>query len=65
MKKLVLILQILGIIAVCPVYVALEMTHATGGTSEKPSSLYNKIKQEKKSTQISPDTKIKIQGNTY
>jgi hypothetical protein len=64
MKKLVLILQILGLVTVCPLYVALELTHATNNTSENPSSSNIKIKSDNKSTQISPDIKTKIQSNT-
>jgi len=63
MKKLLLVLQVIGLIAICPAYVALEMTHATNKISEKPASSYITIKTENLSTQISPDAKNKIQGS--
>jgi hypothetical protein len=43
MKKLLLVLQVVGLVAICPVYVALEMTHT--------------IKNEKISTLVSEDAK--------
>jgi hypothetical protein len=64
MKKLLLILQVIGLIAICPVYVALEMTHTANGISEKPASSFITIKTENLSTQVSSDAKNKIQGST-
>jgi hypothetical protein len=64
MKKLLLVLQVIGFIAICPVYVALEMTHATNGISENTSSSLITIKTENVSTPVSPDAKNKIQSST-
>ena len=59
MKKLLVILQVIGLVAICPVYVALEMTHAPIEISDKPS-----IKMESVSVQVPEDAKSKIQSST-
>lgn len=46
MKKLTVLLQIVALLAVCPVYVALEITHYTNGNSELSSGSFTKPKTE-------------------
>jgi len=46
MKKLTVLLQIVGLLAVCPVYVALEITHYTSENSNPGSGSSTKPKTE-------------------
>ena len=64
MKKLLLLLQITALVAICPAYVALEMTHAAKRISEKPAGSIITTKTENVNTQVSEASKNKIQSNT-
>jgi hypothetical protein len=64
MKKLVHAFQILAIVALCPVYIVLEMTHVANATSENSSGSLIKMKTEVMSTRLSQDTKNKAQNAT-
>ena len=46
MKKLTVLLQIVALLAVCPVYVALEITHYTSENSKPGSGSSTKPKTE-------------------
>ena len=46
MKKLTVLLQIVGLLAVCPAYVALEITHYTSENSNPGSGSSTKQKTE-------------------
>ena len=43
MKKLSVLLQIVGILAVCPIYVVLEIKHSANERSEVSSAPYRQI----------------------
>jgi len=46
MKKFIVLLQIVGLLAVCPMYVFLEITHYTGENSNHSSGSFTKPKTE-------------------
>jgi hypothetical protein len=53
MKKLAVLLQIIGLLAVCPIYVILEITHSTNVKSELSSVSLINPKTEIMSTKVS------------
>jgi hypothetical protein len=65
MKKLAILLQIIGLLAVCPIYVILEITHSTNEKSEVSSGSFVKPLTEIKSTKISTVPDKKTQSTPY
>jgi hypothetical protein len=64
MKKLSVLLQIIALLAVCPAYVVLEITHATKQKSALCSGSGFKPKTEIMSTKVSTDPANKTQSTT-
>jgi hypothetical protein len=63
MKKLIVLLQIVALLAVCPMYVFLEITHAA--TESSDAGLLIKPKTEIMDTQISNKPEIKTEDTPY
>jgi hypothetical protein len=53
MKKLAVLLQIVGLLAICPMYVILEIRHSTNEKSQVTSGSFIKPKTEIKSGKVS------------
>jgi len=65
MKKLALLLQIIGLLAACPIYVVLEITHAANEKPELSSDSCIKPKTEIMSTKVSTVPANKTQSTPY
>jgi hypothetical protein len=65
MKKLAVLLQIIGLLALCPIYVILEITHSSNKNSEAGQDSSVRQKTEMMNSQLSKLPDNKTQNATY